>query len=109
MESLRGGRHLAVVGGIVTTGALLVGGCGSTTVDPKGAESLVRQSTAQGTHGTATSVNCPSNVKAKVGNTLECTFTLPDGTKGQATVHITSVNGSSVGLGIQPSDFRVTP
>jgi uncharacterized protein DUF4333 len=100
--------HLALVSGAVLVGGFAVAGCGTSTVKASDAENLVRQSTAQGSHGTATSVKCPSGVEAKAGNTLSCTFTLPDGTKGTVAVHVTSVNGSNVNLNVAGGDFHVT-
>ncbi len=68
--------------------------CGTTTVDPKSGEDLIRNFAKQ-TGAVVKSVGCPSGVKPKDGASFNCKVVIVDsstGTKrsGTITVHITS-------------------
>ena len=85
-------RLWSIVLGLVGLGALA--GCGTTTVDPKSGENLIRTYVKRNPSLTLTSVSCPSGVKPKDGNTLNCKVNIKDDStnvdhKGTITVHIT--------------------
>jgi hypothetical protein len=76
---------------------LLGGGlaaCGTTTVDPKSGETLIRSYVKRSPSVTLKSVSCPSGVKPKDGTTFDCKLDVRDNStgadhKGTITVHIT--------------------
>jgi hypothetical protein len=67
--------------------------CGTTTVDPKSGENLIRTYVKRLPSATLKSVSCPSGVKPKDGTTFDCKVDITDSTgkehKGTITVHIT--------------------
>jgi hypothetical protein len=96
-------RLLLIVPAAAVTLALT--GC-TTKIDHSKAEKLVRQAAPKFSNGKvqATSVKCPSDVKAKVGSTFNCNVSLSDGTSGTVTLHIQKSDGYST---LGPSDFNV--
>ena len=78
----------------VAAAVLLLGiaGCGKTTVDQSSEVNLVNKSLAN-SHLKAKSVDCPSDVEAKEGETFSCTAELTTG--GTATVDIKVGNVSN--------------
>jgi hypothetical protein len=66
--------------------AVLIAGCGQTTIDQKGAEGLAKKVANSGTVK-LTSVSCPSGLKAKKGADFDCKLVYQDGTKGTITLH----------------------
>jgi hypothetical protein len=75
--------------------ALLVAGCGGSTIIPGRAEKTITRFVYQHTGFRPTNVRCPANVAAKVSVTFRCSFTGPD---GPYTVYmrITQVHGQRV-------------
>jgi hypothetical protein len=51
----------------------------------------------------AQSVDCPSDVEAKVDSTYECQATLTNGQDVSMPFHVTSVNGDRAGLHVNPA------
>ena len=82
--------------------ALLLGGCGTLVIIPKGAETVIRNLVKQHTGATATNVNCPSGVHAKAGNTFSCHFTA-GGQKYIAHMDILRIKGTSVYYNVSTS------
>jgi Domain of unknown function (DUF4333) len=78
-------------------------GCGTTKIDSKKAEKLIRSSIAQAGN-TVSSVHCPGGVEAKKGKTFDCTFALTDGRHGTVTVHMTNDKGHVL---VHPGDYHV--
>ena len=78
-------------------------GCGTTKIDSKKAEGLIKRSIAQAGNQ-ASSVQCPKGVTAKSGGTFACTFKLTDGRHGTVTVHMTNKSGH---VTVHPSDYHV--
>jgi hypothetical protein len=82
----------ALIGLPLLGGAL--GACGTTTVDPKSGENLIRTYVKRSPSVTLKSVSCPSGVKPKDGTTFDCKLDVKDAStgvdhKGTITVHIT--------------------
>ena len=78
-------------------------GCGTTKIDSKKAEGLIKRSIAQAGNQ-ASSVHCPTDVKAKSGGTFPCTFKLTDGRHGTVTVHMTNNKGH---VTVHPGDYHL--
>jgi uncharacterized protein DUF4333 len=89
---------LSLVSLIAAAGLLF--GCGEKTVKADGAAKSVTDLVSRKTGFTPTDVECPSGVEAKVDETLDCTFTGPE---GPYTAHlvITKVDGNDVLFQIQ--------
>jgi uncharacterized protein (DUF2147 family) len=87
-----------------------VAACGTTTIDPKSGEDLIRNFAKQN-GGTVKSVSCPSGVKPKDGTTFSCKVRIADSTtgaqrSGTITVHVTAGGKRVEILGAQ--DIHVT-
>jgi hypothetical protein len=89
-------RAMRRTGALLTPLALLLVGCGQKVVVPSGAEKALTQLIERRTGVTPQHVHCPSGVNAKAGQTFDCHFEAPDGTKYVAHMRITRVNGSEV-------------
>jgi Domain of unknown function (DUF4333) len=59
--------------------AVLLVGCGESTVRPEGAERSVVDVVSRETGFRPKDVRCPSDVEAEVGGAFECRFTGPEG------------------------------
>lgn len=79
-------------------GAVLLAGCGKSTIVPAGAERSVADTVSQHTrfHLLASAVRCPSGVEAKAGVTFTCHFNGPAGRAYAADMRVVSVKGSKV-------------
>jgi NAD(P)H-hydrate repair Nnr-like enzyme with NAD(P)H-hydrate epimerase domain len=66
--------------------AAVIAGCGQTTIDQKGAETLARKIANSG-QVKLKSVSCPSGLKAKKGADFDCKLEWADGAKGTITLH----------------------
>jgi hypothetical protein len=68
--------------------------CGTTTVDPKSGQDLIRTFVKRSPTATLKSVSCPSGVKPKDGTAFNCKVVVRDNSgkdhSGTITVHITS-------------------
>ncbi|MEA2172167.1 MAG: hypothetical protein QOF76_5467 [Solirubrobacteraceae bacterium] len=64
-------------------------------IQADGAEKTIRNFVATNTQAEARNVECPSGVKATVGNTFDCHFDGPDG-KYVAHMKVRSVDGARV-------------
>jgi hypothetical protein len=90
--------------------ALALGACGTTTVDPKSGENLIKDNIPKlAPDAGVKSASCQSGVKPKDGNTLKCKVVLiqkSNGSqhKGTITVHVTG-GGKKVTFG--PTDVQV--
>ena len=80
---------------IVLAAALLLAGCGTLVIIPKGAETVIRNVVTQKTGEAATNISCPANVAAKAGHTFTCHF-LAGGQKYIARMLIVRVKGHGV-------------
>jgi hypothetical protein len=74
---------------------LLLGGCGTLVIIPKGAETVIRNLVKEHTGETVTSVSCPSGVHAKAGNVFTCHYSA-GGRNYIAHMHILRIKGQSV-------------
>jgi hypothetical protein len=78
----------------VTCLAVLLSGCGASTIRPHASEQTIADFVFKKTSFRPTDVRCPSGIPAKVGSTFDCHFTGPDGPY-VAHVRLTSVHGES--------------
>lgn len=76
--------------------AVLLVGCGESTVVPEGAERSVVDVVSRETGFRPKDVRCPSGVEAEVGGTFECQFTGPEGVPYVAHMKILEVDGERV-------------
>ena len=94
-------RRPALLGVPVLFAGLALSACGTTTIDPKSGEDLIRNDVNR--IATVKSVSCPSGEKPTDGVTFDCKVTLLDkatGTthSGTITVHVTG-GGKKVEFG----------
>ena len=71
---------------LAVAGAVLLAGCGATSIDTAKAERFIKATVAGQVGAKVKSVGCPSGKTAKKGATFTCTVTGADGTKGDALV-----------------------
>ena len=81
--------------------ALVLVGCGTSTVKPAGAERSVVDEVSRKTGFHPNDVACPSGVEAEVGGSFDCRFTGPEDVPYVAHMRILEVEGEKV-------VFRVT-
>ena len=74
----------------------VLAGCGTLEIIPSKTERIVQRFEFTHTGARVTDVSCPSGVPAKAGNTFDCHFVAPDGTKYTAHVLIKRVQGTNV-------------
>ncbi len=96
-------RRPALLAVPVLFAGLAVSACGTTTIDPKSGEDLIRNDVNRTGAATIKSVSCPSGKKPTDGVTFDCKVTLVDkgtGTthSGTITVHVTG-GGKKVEFG----------
>jgi hypothetical protein len=75
--------------------AFALAACGEKTIKPDGAAKSVTDLVSGKAGFTPTDVKCPSGVEAKEDETLECTFTGPDGDY-IAKLQVLTVDGERV-------------
>jgi hypothetical protein len=76
--------------------AIVLVGCGASTVRPEGAERSVVDVVSRQTGFRPSDVHCPSGVEAKVGGTFDCGLTGPEGDPYVAHMKILKVEGEKV-------------
>jgi hypothetical protein len=83
----------------VTAVALLIGvaACGTSTIDHSSEIDLVNKQLANDGLK-AKSIDCPSDVEAKEGDTFTCNVVATNGHTGTYTITIESVNGNNASL-----------
>jgi hypothetical protein len=84
---------------LTAVAALLVGlaACGKSTIDQSSEVDLVHKQLAQDKLQ-AKSVDCPSDVEAKEGETFSCDVVLTDGSTGTYDIKVSSVSGDKASL-----------
>ncbi len=73
---------------IVLALALAVVGCGGVELDASKTQDQLKAYIENLEKTKVSSVDCPSGVEVKAGNTLECSVSLHDGQRGTVTVKI---------------------
>ena len=96
-------RRPVLLGVPVLFAGLALSACGTTTIDPRSGEDLIRNDVNRIGAATVKSVSCPSGEKPTDGVTFDCKVTLVDkatGTthSGTLTVHVTG-GGKKVEFG----------
>jgi uncharacterized protein DUF4333 len=91
--TLRIGAGIALVAVL----AFVAVGCGTKTLDQNDEVDLVNKQLAS-QDLKAKSVDCPSDVEAKEGDTFDCNVTLTNGKTGTYTIKITKVSGDNASL-----------
>jgi NAD(P)H-hydrate repair Nnr-like enzyme with NAD(P)H-hydrate epimerase domain len=66
----------------------LVAGCGETVIDSAKTEAALEENLKNSVGQKVSSVDCPSGVEVKAGDTFECTVRLADGKQETATLKI---------------------
>jgi NAD(P)H-hydrate repair Nnr-like enzyme with NAD(P)H-hydrate epimerase domain len=67
---------------------LIAAGCGGVELDASKTQDQLKAYIENLEKTKVSSVDCPSGVEVKAGNTLECSVSLQDGKKGTVTVKI---------------------
>lgn len=75
--------------------AALVAGCGTPTLAESDIEEQA-EDVLEDAVGVRPEVDCPDDLVAEVGETLECTLTAPDGSQLGTTITVTEVDGDTV-------------
>ena len=92
------GRAAATVA-LIAVVALALAACGTKTLDQSDEVNLVnKQLSSQNLK--AKTVDCPSDVEAKEGDTFKCDVTLTNGSTGTYTIKIQKVSGDNASLQI---------
>ena len=100
-RAIRGMRWLGA-GAVVALAAGLAA-CGGSTVDQSSEVKLVHKDLALYKLPQPKSVDCPSDVDAKVGTTFVCQATLPNGQEVVLPSRVNSVDGDRANLGPDPA------
>jgi hypothetical protein len=92
-NSRRGGP--AWLAGPVLVAVSGLAACGTTTIDPKSGENVIKKGVNANAGVSVKSVSCPSDIKPKDGNTMNCSVTVTDKSnnqdhKGTITLHVTA-------------------
>lgn len=84
MSSL--GRFGAV--GALALALFIAVGCGETVIDSAKTEAAIEENLQKSVGQEVSSVDCPSGVEVKAGDTFDCTVTLENGKRETATLKI---------------------
>ena len=68
--------------------AFLAAGCGETVIDDVKTEAAIEENLTKSEAQKVSSVDCPSGVEVKAGNTFDCAVVLADGKKETVTLKI---------------------
>jgi NAD(P)H-hydrate repair Nnr-like enzyme with NAD(P)H-hydrate epimerase domain len=68
--------------------AFLAVGCGETVIDDAKTEAAIEQNLEKSVGQKVSSVDCPSGVEVKAGETFDCTVSLAGGKQERATLKI---------------------
>lgn len=95
------------VAALVATAALVVAGCGDSTVDTDAMEEDLRTQLSEdaGVDPAEVSVECPDDQKAEEGTEFECTLTAPNGDDVKVEVTLTN-DGESFEAVVPPQQFE---
>ena len=78
----------AVLAALLVAAALSAAGCGETVIDDAKTEAALEQNLQRSTGRKVSSVECPSGVEVKAGQTFRCTIDLAGGGQETATLKI---------------------
>src|ERR1700746_2826136 len=105
MDASRSLRWAAAA--LTVAGALSAAGCGGQEGDASHVETFVRDHARPGLQ--LQSVSCPGGVSPAVGKAYSCKVVASGGIKGRLTLHITIIQGTTLGLRFGYTDFPPTP
>jgi hypothetical protein len=80
------GRLGALAG--LALAAFFAGGCGETVIDASKTEAAIEQNLEKSVGQKVSSVDCPSDVEVKAGDTFDCTVHLAGGKEETTTLKI---------------------
>jgi hypothetical protein len=98
---LTGPRRFLVVAVSIAVLAVLLAGCGGTTVDPVKLEDTLQASLERSFHEKITEVDCPSGRKVDPGSTLTCVVTFSDDKRKTALLEIRDKEADISTLGLE--------
>ena len=78
----------AALAALLAAAALWSAGCGETVIDSTKTEAALEQNLQRSTGRKVSSVECPSGVEVKAGQTFQCTIDLAGGGQETATLKI---------------------
>src|SRR4051812_12555165 len=101
-------RYLTALAGVAA--ALAFAACGDVTLSGSKANKFVEENLAKITPSDPGSVtaDCPKETTAKKGKTFDCDITTANLGDGTVTVHIDSVDGTTVHLNMHPADVHLS-
>ncbi|HEX2392717.1 MAG TPA: DUF4333 domain-containing protein [Solirubrobacterales bacterium] len=73
---------------VIISAALVIAGCGGTTIDQVKLEDTTRASLEGSLHEKIKNVDCPSGLSVDPGSTFTCDVTFPDAKQMTATLEI---------------------
>jgi hypothetical protein len=82
------GGGSAGLAALLAGAGLLIGGCGETVIDDAKTEAAIEQNLERSVGQKVSSVDCPSGVEVKAGETFDCAVSLDGGGKETATLKI---------------------
>jgi NAD(P)H-hydrate repair Nnr-like enzyme with NAD(P)H-hydrate epimerase domain len=82
--------------------AVLLAGCGGTTVDPVKLEDTLQASLEKSFHEKITSVDCPSGLAVTPGATFKCEVTFSDDKRKAALMKIRDKEADITTIGLEP-------
>jgi hypothetical protein len=82
--------------------ALLVAGCGKTVLDEANTEVTIEQDVERATGEKVASVDCPSDVEVKKGETFECVVTFQNGKRSVETLKILNEDADLSVIDLRP-------
>lgn len=93
-------RVMAVA--VITAAALGLTACGGTVIDDGKAEDAIQRTLEANNQIQVDSVDCPSDVDVKAGETFECEVVSDDGVKATATLKIRNKDADVDFIGLKP-------
>jgi NAD(P)H-hydrate repair Nnr-like enzyme with NAD(P)H-hydrate epimerase domain len=81
----------------------LAAGCGETVIDDAKTEAAIEENLQKSVGQKVSSVDCPSGVEVKAGDTFDCTVSLAGGKKETATLKILNSDADVEVTDLQPN------
>jgi NAD(P)H-hydrate repair Nnr-like enzyme with NAD(P)H-hydrate epimerase domain len=95
-------RRTLLAAALIVLLAVLLAGCGGTTVDPVKLEDTLQASLEKSFHEKITSVDCPSGLDVTPGATFKCEVTFSDEQRKAALMKIRDKEADITTIGLEP-------
>jgi NAD(P)H-hydrate repair Nnr-like enzyme with NAD(P)H-hydrate epimerase domain len=103
---LTGPRRFLLAAASIAVLAVLLAGCGGTTVDPVKLEDTLQASLEKSFHEKITAVDCPSGQEVDPGSTVTCEVTFSDDKRKAALLEIRDKEADITTLGLEPINIE---